>query len=301
MQLGVRLVWVRRLPSLAGLEAFLCVARLGSIKSAAGELSLSMPALSRRISNLEASLGKPLFDRHHQALRLTDAGKRLQAELGPALDELESAINRALASAHALRLRLNVLPLFASQRLFPRLPDLRVAHPELHIDVETSGHGESRLGDGIDAAIILARDTDPALYAVRLDRDFFYPIAARRYAEGPERLADPDQLAGMTVLIHREMPETFSVWRTAIGRPDLEPGAVDQFDSGPLMLEAAAQGVGVAFMHGHHFTDAHDDRLVRLFDYEVESPYAYYFVCRPRALIQPAVRLFHDWLINVAL
>ena len=40
-----------------------------------------------------------------------------------------------------------------------------------------------------------------------------------------------------------------------------------------------------------------DDRLVRLFDYDVDSPYSYWFVCRPRALRQPAVKLFHDWLL----
>ena len=58
-----------------------------------------------------------------------------------------------------------------------------------------------------------------------------------------------------------------------------------------------AQGIGVAFMHGHHFDDAHDPRLVRLFDSDVDSPYSYWFVCRPRALRQPAVKLFHDWLL----
>ena len=78
----------------------------------------------------------------------------------------------------------------------------------------------------------------------------------------------------------------------------MEPIAVDQFDSGALMLEAAAQGLGVAFMHESHFLDAGDPRLVRLFDVEVESPYSYWFVCRPRALQLKQVRIFRDWLIT---
>jgi LysR family glycine cleavage system transcriptional activator len=64
------------------------------------------------------------------------------------------------------------------------------------------------------------------------------------------------------------------------------------------MLEAAAQGLGVAFMHASHFDDANDPRLVRLFDIEVESPYSYWFVCRPRALQTKPVKLFRDWLIR---
>jgi LysR family transcriptional regulator, glycine cleavage system transcriptional activator len=288
---------MRRLPPLTGLEAFVQVARLGSMKAAAAELNLSNPALSRRIQTLERILGQPLFARHHQALKLTSMGERLLSSAAPLLDELADAVAAAGSADDVLRLTLNVLPLFASQRLFPRMPELRSLHPNLHIDIETLSHGDTRLADGADAAIALAREIDPTLYSVQLDQDFVYPIVAKRFAEGADRIASPEQLARMTVLIHSEMPETFNEWRRAIGMPYLEPAAIDRFDSGQLMLEAAAQGVGVAFMLGHHLDDAHDTRLSRLFDFEVKSPYSYYFACRPRALRQPAVKLFHDWLV----
>ncbi|MFM6853125.1 MAG: LysR family transcriptional regulator, partial [Sphingopyxis sp.] len=161
---------MRRLPSLSGLEAFMHVARLGSVKAAAMELALSTPALSRRIQTLERHIGETLFDRDHHAMRLNDTGERLLAGLGPALDAVRDAVDSAVASGAELRLTLNVLPLYAQQRLFPRLPELRARHPHLHIDVETAGHGETRVGDGVDAAIALARDIDPSLHAVRLDR-----------------------------------------------------------------------------------------------------------------------------------
>jgi LysR family transcriptional regulator, glycine cleavage system transcriptional activator len=286
-----------RLPPLSSMEAFLEVARHGTVKAAASELGLSMPALSRRIQTLEHGIGRPLFDRHHQGLKLTEAGRRLHDELAPVLDELRVILRGAAAPDAALRLHLNVLPLFAQQRLFPRLPELRRRHPQLHIDIETLAHGETRLSEGIDAAIALARQIDPALYAVRLDQDQLFPIAARALTQGPDRITVPEHLQRATILVHREMPETFTEWKNAIGMPYLEPLATDYFDSGPLMLEAAAQGVGVAFMHSHHFDDAHDDRLVRLFDFRVDSPYSYWFVCRPRAMRQPAVKLFHDWLV----
>ena len=287
-----------RLPPLSSMEAFLEVARLGTVKAAASELGLSMPALSRRIQTLEHGVGRPLFDRHHHGLRLTEAGRRLHEELTPVLEELRAILRNTAAPDATLRLHLNVLPLFAQQRLFPHLPELRRLHPQLHIDIETLAHGEARLSEGIDAAIALARVIDPALYAVRLDQDQVFPIAAHSLTTGPDRITVPEHLQRATVLLHREMPETFNEWKSAIGMPYLEPLAIDYFDSGPLMLEAAAQGVGVAFMHGHHFDDAHDERLVRLFDFDVDSPYSYWFVCRPRAMRQPAVKLFHDWLVS---
>ncbi|UKK84458.1 LysR substrate-binding domain-containing protein [Sphingopyxis sp. BSN-002] len=286
-----------RLPPLSSMEAFLEVARHGTVKAAASELGLSMPALSRRIQTLEHAVGRPLFNRHHHGLKLTESGRELQDQLSPILDDLRSVLGRVGSPDASLRLHLNVLPLFAQQRLFPRLPELRQAHPELHIDIDTMSHAEARLGEGIDVAIALARSIDPALYAARLDQDQVFPIAAKTLRDEGRTISVPEQLQRQTILVHREMPETFSEWKKAIGMPYLEPAGVDYFDSGPLMLEAAAQGIGVAFMHGHHFDDAHDPRLVRLFDFDVDSPYSYWFVCRPRALRQPAVKLFHDWLL----
>ncbi|WP_174291635.1 LysR substrate-binding domain-containing protein [Sphingomonas bacterium] len=290
---------MRRLPPLGAIEAFVQVARLGSVKAAAEELALSPPALSRRVQALERFIAKPLFARRHQAMVLNGDGERLLAGLAPVLDALSDAVEAMTSSTDVLRLRLGILPLFASQRLFPRLGELRAAHPELHLDIDTGGHGTARLGDGLDAAIVLARDIDPTLYAKRLDRNQVYVIGRRSLLDGADPIVRPEQMASQTALVHRDMPDTFAAWRTAAGLGEIEPAAVDLFDSGALMLEAAAQGLGIAFMHESHFVDAGDPRLVRLFDIEAESPYSYWFACRPRALQQKPVKLFHDWLIRV--
>ncbi|GAA4769905.1 transcriptional regulator GcvA [Stakelama sediminis] len=289
---------MRRLPPLTAIEAFVHVARLGSIKAAADELALSSPALSRRVQALERFIGKPLFERRHQSLRLNGDGDRLLRRIAPALDTLSDAVEEMTSAIDLLRLRLGVMPLFAEKRLLPKLPDLRKRHPELHLDVDTGGHGLARLGDGLDAAIVLAQDVDPALYGRRLDHSKLLAIGARSLTEGDNPILDPAQLSGQTILVHRDMPDSFSIWRNAIGRPDLEAAAIDYFDSGPLIFEAAAQGLGIALMLDSHFSARRDDRLVRLFDMEVESPYSWWFACRPRALSQRPVKLFHDWLFE---
>ena len=132
---------MRRLPSLAGVEAFVHVARLGSVKAAAEELALSSPALSRRIQSLERFVGRPLFDRRHQSIVANDDGEKLMHLVGPILDSLTDAIETLTSPSPVMRLRLGVLPLFAAQRLFPRLAELREKHPSLHIDVDTAAHG----------------------------------------------------------------------------------------------------------------------------------------------------------------
>lgn len=286
---------MRRLPPLTAIEAFIQVARQGSVKAAAEALALSSPALTRRIQALERFIGRPLFERRHQAVSLNPDGERLMAEIAPAIDALALAMERATGESALMRLRLGVLPLFASQRLMPHLGELRGKYPDFHIDIDTAAHSLARLDDGLDAAISLATEIDASLYSRRIDSNRILAIGARNQANS---LTDPEQLANVTIFLHREMPETFDYWREAIGKPDLQPGAVDLFDSGHLILDAVAQGLGVAFMHESHLHDARDERLVQLFDVTVESPYSYWFACRRSALSRRPVKIFHDWLFE---
>ncbi len=292
---------IRRLPPLRAIEAFVRIVRLGSARAAADELGLSPSALSRRVAALEEFIGKRLFTRQHQAMRLTDEGQAFYNAVGPKFDELAAAVEGQVENSKVLRLHLGVLPLFGSQRLFPRLPELRKLHPRLHIDIDTSPNQLARVGDTLDAAIILAHEPDPAFHSVRLDHNMVYAFTSKALAAEIGHNPDPAVLSRQTFLIHTELPDSFVAWKQAIGMPDLEPAAIDHYDSGQLILEAAANGLGIAIMHDDHFNRSHDNRLAKLFDVEVESPYSYWFVCRPHALEVRSVRIFHDWLVKAGL
>jgi len=277
------------------------VVRLGSAKAAASELALSPSALSRRVASLEDFTGKRLFTRQHQAMKLTDEGQAFFDAVAPKLEELAQAVDSQIESSTVWRLHLGVPSLFGGQRLFPRLPELRKLHPRLHIDIDTSPHLEDRVGDTLDAAIILAKEPDPSLYSVRLDRNKVYAIVSREIAEELGTVPDEEKLSKQTFLIHNDLPESLDAWKKAIGMDGLEGMAIDHFDSGQLILEAAAQGLGIAIMHDDHFRRSNDERLARLFDIDIESPYCYWFVCRPKDLESRPVRIFHEWLIKAGL
>ncbi len=289
------------MPPLRALEAFVRIVRLGSAKSAASELALSPSALSRRIGALETFTGKRLFTRQHQSMKLTEEGQAFYDAVEPKLEELALAVESQIESNQVWRLHLGVPSLFGEQRLFPRLLELRQLHPRLHIDIDTGAHLEERVGDLLDAAIVLAREPGPSLHALRLDHNRVYAIASQKLADELGTRPDLSLLARQTFLIHHDLPASFEAWKTAMGLKGLEPAAIDHFDSGQLILEAAAQGLGIAIMHDDHFNRANDRRLARLFDVEVESPYSYWFICRPRDLESRPVRVFHEWVLKAAL
>jgi LysR family glycine cleavage system transcriptional activator len=289
----------RRLPPLRALEAFVRIVRLGSARAAAQELGLSPSALSRRVTSLEEIVGKKLFTRAHQAMKLTDEGKAFHEAVNPHLEALALAVEGQSENLQLLRLHLGVLPLFGGQRLFPRLPELRKLHPRLHIDVDTGPNLLQRVGDTLDAAIILTTTPDDSFHAVQLDHNTVHAIASPALVR--EIGAEPNlaSLAKQTFLISSELPESFAAWKAALGLEALEPAAIDHYDSGQLILEAAASGLGIAIMHGEHFKG--EGRLAPLFDVRIESPYSYWFVCRPKALEQRPVRIFYEWIIDAGL
>lgn len=291
----------RRLPPLRALEAFMRTVRLGSARAAAEEIGLSPSALSRRITNLEEFIGKKLFTRARQSMQLTDEGQAFYEAVNPHMESLARAVESQSDNIALLRLRLGVLPMFGSQRLFPRLGELRKRHPLLHIDIDTAPHLEDRVGDTLDAAIILSRGPASGLHAVRLDHNLVHAICSRQMAQGLGDSVNADNLAKQTFLIHNELPESFAAWKKANDLDDWEPAAIDHYDSGQLMLEAAAQGLGIAIMHDDHLRRAGDNRLTNLPGAEVQSPYSYWFVCKPTALEMRPVRLFHDWLVRAGL
>ena len=139
-----------------------------------------------------------------------------------------------------------------------------------------------------------------ALFAESQNR--VHAICSRELAErlGPQ--PNLQALSDQTFLIHTDMPLSFDAWKEAHGVRSLQPAAIDHYDSGQLILEAAAQGLCIAIMHDDHLKRNHDPRLSLLYDdFEVDSPYSYWFVCRHVDLESRPVRLFHDWLVEARL
>ena len=89
------------------IETFLCIAELGGFTKAAEKLNRSQPAISRRITLLEQSVGAPLFEREGRRATLTDAGKAL-------LPHAETAVAE---TALPVRLRDGMLTVAVSEPL----------------------------------------------------------------------------------------------------------------------------------------------------------------------------------------
>ncbi|MDQ1502861.1 MAG: LysR family transcriptional regulator, low CO2-responsive transcriptional regulator [Actinomycetota bacterium] len=92
--------------TLTQLEAFVLVARLGSVKAAAKVLGVSEPAVSGALAALRQHLGDPLLQRSNTGMELTPGGKRLVSIASQMVNlavEAEAAIRDAQGAPELLR------------------------------------------------------------------------------------------------------------------------------------------------------------------------------------------------------
>lgn len=102
--------------TIRGLEAFVAVAKTGSMVAAAKELGLTQPAISQIVGGLEGALGIQLFDRSVRPPALTLQGTGLikhASAITEAIREFQSAV-RLGASARLPLLRIGMLNSFAT-------------------------------------------------------------------------------------------------------------------------------------------------------------------------------------------
>ncbi|WP_028006421.1 LysR family transcriptional regulator [Solimonas flava] len=119
------------------LAAFVEVADGGSFTQAAETLHLSQPAISKRITALEAQIGHALFDRVGRRVTLTDAGRTLLPYAKKTLQDIEDG-KRALSKLHEEvggRLSIGTSHHIGLHRLPPVLRAYTQQYPNVDLDI----------------------------------------------------------------------------------------------------------------------------------------------------------------------
>lgn len=120
------------------LRCFAETARLGSLSAAAQAMNVSQPAASKTIRELEAILGRDLFDRSTRRLSLSAEGRIFQQHVGAGLIELERAQDLVRGTPRqTLRLSVGALPTAATELMPQAALTLNALHPDCMLRVST--------------------------------------------------------------------------------------------------------------------------------------------------------------------
>nr|WP_315236150.1 LysR family transcriptional regulator [uncultured Albidiferax sp.] len=292
--------------NLADLTAFVAVARAGGFRGAAMANGGSASGLSEAVRRLETRLGVRLLNRSTRSVALTEAGTRLLERLGPALGEVEAALDVAnsFRDRPAGTLRLNV-PLSAARLVLPRIvPPFLAAYPDIVLEVIAEESFVDMLAEGCDAGIRYEERLEQDMVAIpigpRVQR--FAAAAAPAYLDQRGRPEHPRDLLGHACLRGKFASGAMPAWEF---ERDGETIKVDT--SGPLIVriggavelavDAAVAGSGVIYLFEDwlrpHLDSGALEPVLQAWWPSFSGPYLYY---PSRRQLPAPLRAFVDFV-----
>jgi DNA-binding transcriptional LysR family regulator len=224
---------------LSDLNAFVAVARAKGFREGARASRGSASGLSEAVRRLETQLGVRLLNRTTRSVVPTEAGQRLLERLGPALNEVEAALDvvNAFRNRPAGTLRLNVSVSAAYLTLPAIVPPFLAAYPDIRLEVIAEDSFVDVLAAGCDAGIRYDERLEKDMVAVpigpRVQR--FATAASPAYLDRHGRPQHPSDLLKHACLRGRFSSGAMAPWEFE------RDGKVLRIDpTGPLLVQAGA-------------------------------------------------------------
>jgi DNA-binding transcriptional LysR family regulator len=146
--------------TLRQLHYFVAVAEQGTVSGAAQQLSISQPAITEAIKDLEIDLGVSLFERHSRGLKTTHKGHQFLRHAKSILGQVSDARRSFESDANPDKgtLQLGVTSLVAGYVLSDILSRYRRAYPSIDVSaIEDNGDYLEHLliGGELDVAVMV--------------------------------------------------------------------------------------------------------------------------------------------------
>jgi DNA-binding transcriptional LysR family regulator len=155
---------------ISDLRLFIRMAGAGSLSETARRLNSSLPAMSRRLSQMEERLGVRLVDRGSRRFALTDEGMVLYNRgLGiiAEIDEIEAEVSAKVKSPKG-RLRITAPLEIGRRRIAPLVSDFTKLHPGISVELILTDAKTDLIGDELDVGLQAALPSDGNIISKKL-------------------------------------------------------------------------------------------------------------------------------------
>ena len=191
------------LDDLPALRAFAHIVAAGSMSAAARELELPLSVVSKRLAQLEKSIGLRLLQRTTRRQALTADGALFHARVLRILEEVGQAESLLAHSRHEVDglLRLSAPAELGRQHIVPIVAEFQRQHPGLQVQLELTDTVVNLLETGLDMAVRFGSVEDPSLVVRRLAPNYRVLCAAPSYLEQHGIPASPAELTGHRCIV----------------------------------------------------------------------------------------------------
>ena len=236
---------------LQALADFNLVAAHGGFGRASRLSGRPKATLSRRVAELEASLGVRLIERGTHSLRLTDEGRALHGRTEGLLSEIAEAGEAVALGASIPRGRLRVsAPVVLAHVVLGRIAArFALAYPEVQLEIVAEDRMAAPVEDGYDLLIRIDPPADERLVGRRFLSDDRLIVAPPGMPRPAALSGDSADASVKAVLLTAAPPNT--LWRLRTERESgvlLRPEPVLRLSSLLMVRDAAQAGAGAALL-----------------------------------------------------
>lgn len=293
------------LPPLDYFLAFEAAAKLGSFARASRDLNISETAISRKVRLLEQHYDLPLFVRGHRSITLTAQGAALLSSISRSLDIMRDASEDMFSRQQSSAVTLAATNSVAALWLMPRLRKFNRANARVKIMLTASDSDEECLADTMDLSILRGDGTWPGYEAHLLFGETVFPVCAPHYLRKNPAARDLNALADLDLIEVSSTHSEWMTWKTWLDLRGIRDVALDRsaiFNTYPLGVQAAVDGLGLALGWGHlvdHLLES--GALVRpLPEGSVRTRSGYYLLRNTQKKPFPAQQIVQDWLLQAS-
>jgi DNA-binding transcriptional LysR family regulator len=273
---------------LEAMSVFAAVAEAQGFSAASRRLGMPLATVSRKVSELEQSLGVQLFARSTRRVSLTDTGRQYFEACRRILDDVSEAERAAAGEYRAPRgeLILTTPIVFGRLHIVPVVTEFLEAYREVHVQMMLVDRVVDLIDEHIDLALRIGELPDSSLIAVRLGTIGRVVCASPAYLAAHGVLAHPEELAGHDAVTFSGLSSTRE-WSFRVD------GTTERFpvrsrlivNTAEAALDAVMAGAGLTRVMSYQAAAAvRDGRLVMVLrDYAPEP--------NPISLVYPSGRL----------
>ena len=233
---------------LRAIRYFSKVVETGSFTQAAKAFDVPPSSLSRRVSDLEKSLGATLLKRSTRLVKLTEVGQVYYNDMQHILNQLEQSKEtvRSYQTTPMGRLRISSMVGFGEKILLPLLDEFSALYPQIILDVSLSDELSTLGRDDVDIAIRGGYAPNERVIAIRLMDNGFIPVAAPAYLAKngtPSHVMELKEHNGL----YFKTPSGATPWLCFMNDQwhDVSGPIVAISNSGPWLARKACNGEGI--------------------------------------------------------
>lgn len=282
----------RKLP-LNALRAFEATARHCHLRRAADELGVTHGAVSRQVRQLEEQLGAQLFDRSHNRLTLTPAGRRLMVSVGDAFDRIAESTLYLDPDSMAGQLVIATTPSIAVGWLFAMIRGFSLKYPEIELRLINIEPRQRQLPPEVNVAICFGEPESSQHVTQELFRERYFPVCS------PGLLRDGEPINQVAdVLRYPLIHDQHGRWQRWLANLGLQASAApnniylpDAFQ----VISATREGCGIGLADRIEVArDLRSGNLLALLEETVEAQQSHYLVTEQPQRMSVRARLFAE-------